>query len=58
VKKLSSTDVLKLIQKEYPSIPINKSTKIHLGFAMKELGYENSKTGNVVFYRAVPLKAA
>ena len=58
VKKLSSTDVLKLIQKEYPSIPINQSTKIHLGFAMKELGYENSKTGNVVFYRAVPLKAA
>ena len=58
VKKLSSTDVLKLIQKEYPSIPINQSTKIHLGFAMKELGYENSKTGNVVFYRAVPLNAA
>ena len=58
VKKLSSTDVLKLIQKEYPSIPINQSTKIHLGFAMKELGYENSKTGNVVFYRAVPLRAA
>ena len=58
VKKLSSTDVLKLIQKEYPSIPINQSTKIHLGFAMKELGYENSKTGNVVFYRTVPLKAA
>ena len=56
VKAINGTDMLKLIQKEYPSIPSNHSTKIHLGFAMKELGYEHSKTGNVVYYKAVPMK--
>ncbi len=56
VKAINGTDMLKLIQREYPSIPSNHSTKIHLGFAMKELGFEHSKTGNVVYYKAVPVK--
>ena len=55
---MNSGEMLKLIQHEYPSVPINHSTKIHLGFAMKELGYEHSTKGNVAFYKVVPLKAA
>lgn len=50
--------VLEVICKEYPSVKINHNTKVHLGFAMKELGFEHSKTGNVAFYKVVPLKAA
>ena len=58
VKKMNSMQVLEVICKEYPSVKINHSTKVHLGFAMKELGFEHSKTGNVAFYKVVPLKAA
>ena len=58
VKALSSKQMLELMQKEYPSLPSTHSTKVHLGLAMKELGFEHSKTGNAVLYRVVPLKAA
>ena len=58
VKTMNSMQVLEVICKEYPSVKINHSTKVHLGFAMKELGFEHSKTGNVAFYKVVPLKAA
>jgi predicted P-loop ATPase len=58
VKTMNSTQMLTMMQKEYPSLKINHSTKVHVGFAMKELGYEHSKTGNVAFYKVVPVKAA
>ena len=58
VKTMNSMQVLEVICKEYPSVKINHSTKVHLGFAMKELGFEHSKTGNVAFYKVVPVKAA
>ena len=58
VKTMNSTQMLEVICKEYPSVKINHSTKVHLGFAMKELGFEHSKTGNVAYYKVVPVKAA
>ena len=58
VKSMNSTQMLELIRKQYPSVQVNHSNKVHLGFAMKELGYENSKTGNVAYYKVVPLIAA
>ncbi len=58
VKTMNSTQMLELIRKQYPSVKVNHSTKIHVGFAMKELGYEHSKRDNVVFYKVIPLKAA
>ena len=57
-KKLNSTEALKAIQKEYPMISINHSTKVHLGYAMKELGYEIVKVGNCRHYMVIPLTAA
>ena len=58
VKGMDSKQILKLIQSEYPSVVINHSTKVHLGLAMKELGFEHTNHGNVQYYKAVPLRAA
>jgi hypothetical protein len=50
--------MLQMIQSEYPSVAINHSTKVHLGLAMKELGFDHTNRGNIQYYKAVPLKAA
>ena len=58
VKAMNSTQMLTLMRQEYPSLKINHSTRIHLGQAMKELGYEHTERSHVAFYRVVPKKAA
>ena len=58
VKSLNSAEMLKIIQREYPSVKSDHSTKVHIGLAMKELGFEHTKRGCVSYYKAVPLKAA
>ena len=58
VKPMNSTQMLALISKEYPSLKVNHSTKVHLGIAMKELGYEHTEHSHVAFYKVVPLIAA
>ena len=58
VKPLNCTQMLSLMQNDFPSLAINRSTRIYLGLAMKELGYDSVHYGNVPFYKAVPLKAA
>ena len=55
---MKSGEILKLIQREYPTIKNDHSTKIHLGMAMKELGYEGKTHGNQTYYRVIPLKIA
>ena len=57
-KRLNSGQMLHLIQMEYPSIPSTHSTKVHLGFAMKELGYEHTMHHNRVYYKVIPRKSA
>ena len=56
--RMKSGEILKLIQREYPTIKNDHSTKIHLGMAMKELGYEGKTHGNQTYYRVIPLKIA
>ena len=58
VKAMNCKQMLQVIQTEYPSLVVNQSAKVHLGLALKELGYEYTHRGNVPFYRAVPLRAA
>ena len=58
VKTISCTEMISIIQKDYPSVKNNHSTKVTLGSAMKELGFEQKKHSNVAYYKAVPLKAA
>ena len=57
-KAMSSSMLLDLIQKEYPSIEITHSNKIRLGRTMKSLGYESVDHSNVPFYKVVPVRAA
>ena len=57
-KSLNSKQMLQIIQQEYPSLKIDHSAKIHLGQAMKELGYEHTNRSNVPFFKIIPLKAA
>ena len=58
VKTMNSTQMLTLMQKQYPSLKINHSTRIHLGQAMKELEFEHTEHSHVAFYKVVPIKAA
>lgn len=57
-KAMSSSMLLEMIQKEYPSIEITHSNKIRLGRAMKSLGYESVDHSNVPFYKVVPVRVA
>ncbi len=58
VKPLSANEILETIRRSYPTVTINQSAKVHLGTAMKNLGFEKVHYGNVVHYKAVPLKVA
>jgi predicted P-loop ATPase len=58
VKTLNSTQILKLMQLQYPTLKISHSVKVMLGQAMKELGFEHTEHSHVAFYKAIPLKAA
>ena len=55
---MKSGEIVSLIRREYPSIKENHSTKIHLGMALKELGFEGKNHGNQMYYRVVPVKVA
>ena len=57
-KVMSSSMLLEMIQKEYPSIEITHSNKIRLGRTMKSLGYESVDHSNVPFYKVIPVRAA
>ena len=55
---MNSNQMLQMIQKEYPSLRINHSTKVSLGRAMKELEFNHTEHSHVAYYKVVPLKAA
>jgi predicted P-loop ATPase len=57
-KAMNCTQMLELITKEFPSVKKDISTKVHLGYAMKDLGFSHSERGHVKFYDVVPVKAA
>ena len=55
VKTMNSTEMLKIIQREYPSVPSTHGTKVSIGTAMKELGFEHKEHSHVAYYKVVPL---
>lgn len=57
-QSLTSTEVLKVIQADFPSVEITQGTKVCLGQAMKELGFSHTTAKNVPHYKVIPLKAA
>lgn len=53
---MNSTQMLAMIQHEFPSVKTTQSMRIHLGLAMKELEFEHSDRGHVAYYKVIPLK--
>ena len=58
VRTISGKEMLQHMKLQYPSLQITHSTKVNLGRAMKDLGYEHKEHSHVAYYLAVPLKAA
>ena len=58
VKTMNSTEMLKIIRREYPSVKNTHGTKVSIGTAMKELGFEHKEHSHVAFYKVVPLHSA
>ncbi len=58
IKTINSTEMLKVIQQEYPFVKIDRSSRIQLGFAMRDLGYEHVEHSHVAYYKAIPQKSA
>ena len=57
-RRMNSTEILKVICREYPSVHNTVSTRVSIGLAMKELGFERTECSHVKYYRVVPLKSA
>ena len=55
VAEMSTSQMLKIIQSKYTSLVINHSARIHLGYAMKDLGYDGKERHHARHYFAVPL---
>ena len=51
-------DILREIQQEYPSVKSDRSTRVHLGITMRELGYDHVVREHLSYYKLIPLKAA
>ena len=58
IKTINSTEMLKVIQQEYPFVKIDRSSRIQLGFAMRDLGYEHVEHSHVAYYKVIPQKSA
>ena len=58
VKTMNSTEMLKIIRREYPSVKNTHGTKVSIGTAMKELGFEHKEHSHMAFYKVVPLHSA
>ena len=57
-KYMNCGDILKVIQQEYPSVKSDRSTRVHLGLTMRELGYDHVVREHLSYYKLIPLKAA
>ena len=58
VKSMSTTEMLTIMQQEYPSIKIDVKNKAYLGRVLKSLDYVRKDHNGKAYYKAVPLKAA
>lgn len=56
--RLSSREVLEVIRRDFPSVASDHSTTIHLGLAMKQMGFPISYTMGQRRYMVVERKAA
>ena len=57
-KYMNCGDILREIQQEYPSVKSDRSTRIHLGLAMREMGFEHVLRKNISYYKIAHQKVA
>ena len=57
-RAVNSSEMLGVILKEYPAVPATHNSKVQIGLAMKELGFEGYNHSHVKYYYAVPRKTA
>ena len=50
--------LMEIISREYPSVKPTHSTRIHIGRAMKALGFESTNRGHISHYKVIPIHAA
>ena len=55
---LSSDRILEILSGEFPNIKCDNRSKIHLGYALKQLGFDRKENRNGMLYYIVPSKAA
>ena len=55
---LSSDNILEILAGEFPAIKCDNRSKIHLGYALKKLGFDRKENRNGMLYYIVPSKAA
>ena len=57
-QSMNSDQMIAIIQKEFPAVKPTHSTKVHLGFAMKDLNFEHTERSHVAYYKVIPRKVA
>ena len=55
---MNSSKIIAHIQKDFPTVKDDQSTKVFLGLAMKELEYERTERCHVAYYKVFLLKVA
>ena len=58
VVTMNCSQILKHIQRVYPSLRTTHSNKIHIGMALRDLGYDSTERGHVPYYKVIPLRSA
>jgi predicted P-loop ATPase len=53
-KAMNCTQMLKIMRNDYPSLSSTHGTKMQIGLALKELGFESYTHAHVSFYYAIP----
>ena len=58
VKTMNCGEIIRLMQKDYPSLQNTVGNKVRLGKAISALGFKHKDHSHVAYYEVVPLKAA
>lgn len=57
ISPMSSENILDVLSQEFPLLPRDRTTKINLGLAMKNLGFKHKTSNKGMLYFAVPTAA-
>ncbi len=52
-EEVTGTEILKMLQKEYPSVKVNHSSSVQLGHVMKQMGYSRQVRRHIAYYKII-----